>query len=141
VNQFISLLSALACGLMSAAILAMPVQYRTELPRVEDPQLQAALEASSNLLLLQEAKDPPTAAGLVRRATQDRDRMLTALRSFGFYAGHVRVAIVGLPLGTEDLTQRVGTMVGGEPVDVAIAIDSGPPFYHRSFRGIGRDHW
>jgi translocation and assembly module TamA len=119
---------ALACGLTSAAAIAQPVNYRTELPRVEDGQLQKALKASSNLFLLQQTEQPPSAAGLVRRAAQDRDRMLAALRSFGFYAGDVRVTIAGLPLGTEDLIQRVEEMAVGEPVEVAIAADPGPLF-------------
>jgi translocation and assembly module TamA len=125
-RYFLSL--ALACALTSGAAIAQPVAYRTELPRVEDVRLQKALEASSNLSLLQHRGRPPSAAGLVRRASQDRDRMLTALRSFGFYAGHVRVTIAGLALDTEDLIQRVEAMAVGEPVEVAIVVDPGPLF-------------
>ena len=127
------LISALAWGLMSAAVLAQPVYYRTELPRIEDGQLQEALEASSNLFRLQEAEQPPSAAGLVRRAAQDRDRILTALRSFGFYAGHVRISIAGLPLGAERLIEKVEALAGGEPVEVAVAVDPGPLFTIGSF--------
>ena len=119
-------LLASACGLMAGQASAQPVAYRTDLPEVEDAQLQAALEASSNLLALEEAEEPPGAAGLVRRAEQDRERMLTALRSFGYYAGEVDVTVAGMALGTEDLIQRVEAMAGEEPLSVSVTVTLGP---------------
>ena len=123
----------LVCGLMTAGVSAEPVHYRTELTPVEDPRLLTALEASSNLLALEQAQEPPAAAGLVRRAVQDRERMWTALRSFGFYAGEVRITIAGLPLDTEHLIEQIEAMPGEGPVVVAIAVEPGPLFTIGSF--------
>lgn len=60
----------LVCGLVTVEVSAEPVHYRTELTPVNDLRLHTALEASSNLLALEQAKEPPAAAGLVRRATR-----------------------------------------------------------------------
>lgn len=121
-------ISVLIIGLMSVGAAEGAVRYRTEISRVEDQTLQQALEASSNLRALQDQKDAPGAAGLVRRAMRDRERMWTALRSFGFYAGDVRVTMAGLALELKDLIPRLQEMAGGEPVVVAIVIETGPLF-------------
>lgn len=124
---------ALVFGLMAEDAASQPVHYRTELPQVQDRQLQTALAASSNLSALEETTEPPAVAGLIRRARQDRERMLTALRSFGYYAGDVHIAISGLPLETEDLIARVERMVGDEPLAVVIVAEPGPLFTIGSF--------
>ena len=123
----------LVCVLMVSGASAEPVRYRTELTPVDDLPLQTALEASSNLLTLEDAKDPPPAAGLVRRAVQDRDRMWTALRSFGFYAGDVRVTISDLPLDTHHLIERIEVIAAEGPVTVAIVVEPGPLYRIGSF--------
>jgi outer membrane translocation and assembly module TamA len=121
-------IAVLLIGLMSLGAAEAAVRYRTEIARVEDQTLQQALEASSNLHALENATEPPGAAGLVRRAMRDRERMWTALRSFGLYAGDVRVTVAGLPLESQDLIPRLQEMTGGEPVVVAIAVEAGPLF-------------
>ncbi|MCB9947023.1 MAG: outer membrane protein assembly factor [Rhodospirillaceae bacterium] len=117
---------ALACGLAAIGALAAPVPYRTELPEVEDGRLQEALEAASNLLQLQDAEEPPGAAGLLRRAEDDRERMLAALRSFGYYAADVRVTIAGMALDTDNLVERLEAAAGQDPIAVQFEVELGP---------------
>jgi translocation and assembly module TamA len=122
------LISVLSVALNASPAAAKPVRYLTELPKVQDAQLQTALEASSMLSALEETSEPPGAAGLVRRATQDHERMWEALKSFGFYAGDVRLTIDDLPLDTENLIERIEARASGGPVTVRITVKQGPLF-------------
>lgn len=108
---------ALALGLAVAGGLGLTVRpawaqqtpYRVELRGVADDELRALLTATSNLVRLQD-EPPPSPVGLRRRAEADRERLQTALRSLGYYAGTVDIA-----LDTEV-----------SPARVTVTVDPGP---------------
>ncbi len=129
-RSFVSrrLRSLLMLGSILQAAAAAPLSYEVDLTPLQDRELQTALEASSNLLALAQAPEQPSAAGLVRRAKQDRQRMLTALRSRGYYAGDVRVTIAGNPLHLDDLIEQTEAIVGDEPIAVVVQVEPGPLF-------------
>jgi translocation and assembly module TamA len=87
----------LVAALCLAAVVTLPASaqetpYKVELSGVEDGTLRSLLEGTSSLFRLVE-EPPPSPIGLRRRADSDRDRLVTALRSAGYYDGSVEVAI------------------------------------------------
>lgn len=68
------------------------VPYEVRLAGVEDADLLAILEASSQLVALT-GKPPATEVGLRRRAEDDIDRLTTALRSEGYYRSAIELEI------------------------------------------------
>lgn len=68
------------------------VDYEVTITGVPEADLIDLLEQSSQLVALRD-RPPPTLAGLRRRAEGDRDRLVSALRSEGYYAADVRVGI------------------------------------------------
>lgn len=68
------------------------VPYQTVLEGVEDNDLRAILEGSSQLIALGE-KPPASVIGLRRRAEGDIERLTTALRSEGYYQPEIDLEI------------------------------------------------
>lgn len=118
----------LIIALLSLDLVAAPLRYRTELSPVEDEALHAALVASSRLIALEDAAEPPSALGLVRRARSDWARLWKVLRAFGFYAGEVHIRIGEVPLTAEDLISRVEGAGEQGLVLVTITVENGPRF-------------
>lgn len=122
---FFVLTIALLMVLLGDGASAQALGYNVSLSDLDNEELIQALEASSNLLALQD-EDPPSAVALVRRVEADVDRLGTALRSFGFYRGTVTATVAGRPLDDPDLLETLATAEqSGTPVDIALTIDPG----------------
>ncbi len=68
------------------------VAYETRITGVPEADLRDLLRRASQLVSL-ENRPPPTVAGLRRRASDDAERLRSALHSEGFYASEVAYAI------------------------------------------------
>ena len=74
------------------------VTYKVEIDAGKaSSDLKSALDDSSNLKALIKAP-PGNAAGLVRRAADDRIRLIAALYAYGYYGGSVTIEIAGMPV-------------------------------------------
>lgn len=93
---------------------AQGVPYAVTLTGVEDA-LEGVLRETSSLVSLQE-DPPPSLLGLERRASQDRERLQTALRSAGYYDARLDIAI-------DD---------SRTPVAVTVTVQTGPLYRFRS---------
>ncbi|MEI8394052.1 MAG: autotransporter assembly complex family protein [Rhodospirillaceae bacterium] len=88
---FVLTLTGLALG--PAIVTAQPAApYAVTITGVENGELRHLLESSSQLIQLKE-ETPPSATGLRRRTDNDKERLLTALRSEGYYDGTVIITI------------------------------------------------
>jgi len=131
-SRRISFLSVLALAAAMAFPSGVPAQdelrYEVTITEVGDPELEAALQASSNLIALQ---DRPVSgiAGLRRRAESDLDRLRQALRSFGYYQGDVTLAIdasASARPGTEPAAPGAeGEAAEDAPVAVTLIVNPG----------------
>jgi translocation and assembly module TamA len=90
---------------------ATTVPYEARIEGVADENLRSILEASSQLLALRD-KPPATAVGLRRRASDDIERLNTALRSEGYYQARLEPSVD---------TDR-------SPAEVIITVDTGPRY-------------
>lgn len=117
---------ALAPGVSHAAD---PQPYTVSLPTLGTPVVDAALDQalrdSSNLLTLRE-NAPVGPFALVTRARDDRERLLSALNSFGHYAAKVTVEVAGRAVDDPALPAALEAASG--PVPVTIGIEPGPVF-------------
>ena len=68
------------------------LDYKVEITGVPEDSIVSLLRQSSQLVALQD-RPPPSLAGLRRRAESDRERLITALRSEGFYGATVETRI------------------------------------------------
>jgi translocation and assembly module TamA len=98
-------------GLVSLPVSAQQTPYEVTLTGVEDDSLRDLLQGTATLFRLNE-QPPPSPIGLRRRADADRERLLTALRSVGFYDGKVEI--------------EVDTTV--EPAKVNVKVETGPAY-------------
>lgn len=85
--------------------------YEVALTGIEDGDLRTVLTSSSSLFRLEE-NPPPSPIGLRRRADADRQRLLTALRSAGFYDASIDIRV------DTDTT----------PAQVTVAVEPGSPY-------------
>ena len=92
------------------------VAYQVQLAGVEDGNLRDIMERSLNLKTLID-RPPATLAGLLRRIEGDEERLLTVLRSEGFWDGAVRSAF-------NDAT---------EPPTVTLTVEAGERYTLGSF--------
>ena len=114
-------------GLMPAGGRAAdPQPYTVTLNATGQAALDGALRDSSNLIGLND-KAPVGPFALVARARDDQNRLETALNSYGYYAGHVRVRIDGHPLDDPNLIDQLGAATGSVPV--TIEPELGPLFH------------
>ena len=114
---------------------ADPQPYAVDLPSTGEPDLDAALRASSVLLTLRE-KAPVGPFALVTRAREDRARLATALDSFGYYGSKISVEIAGRNL--DDPTLPTALDAATAEVPVAIHIDKGPLYRLRQVKLTGQ---
>jgi translocation and assembly module TamA len=103
--------------LMSAVLSAATAQaagiaYETKITGIDDSQLQADLEASSQLVKLQDDKPPATVGALTRRARDDTDRLTAVIEAAGYYEPKIE------PVIDEKAS----------PIQVEIKITSGPRY-------------
>jgi translocation and assembly module TamA len=90
------------------------IDYQVAFEGVDDPELLALLNGVSETVRLVE-RPPPSLIRLRRRAEDDRQRLLQALRSRGYYASEVGVALDS----------------AAEPVRVVFDVSPGPPYRFR----------
>jgi translocation and assembly module TamA len=107
---------------------ADPLPYQTTLAPTGDAALDQALHDSSTLLALQSSA-PVSPFALVARARDDTARLLTALHSFGYYAGSVTLTIDGHPLDDPELIDALDRAPATPPQQVTIQVTLGPLFH------------
>lgn len=95
------------------------IPYRVEFAPSGDEALDTAARAVSQLERLRESS-PTGAFGLVARAEADTERMLTALRSEGYWAGTARITLLGQTPDVPTLPERVEQSSGDVPVLVTL---------------------
>lgn len=106
---------------------ADPVAYQTSIAATGDAPLDQVLHDSSTLLSLQSTA-PVSPFALVARAQDDAGRLLTALHSWGYYAGAVTITIDGRGLDDPGLIDALRQAPAAPPVPVAVRITPGPLF-------------
>ncbi|HEY4251649.1 MAG TPA: autotransporter assembly complex family protein [Roseomonas sp.] len=110
------------------------IVYRVEFAPSGDEALDAAARAVSQLERLRESS-PTNDAGLVARAEGDADRLITALRSEGYWAGTARVTLLGETPDSPTLPDRVEQSSG--ELAVTITLTPGPRYTLGSIRVTG----
>ncbi|WP_454917205.1 autotransporter assembly complex protein TamA [Xanthobacter sediminis] len=108
------------------AIDAVPYTIDIEVVNAERDVRSAIVDASS--LESQKSRPPAGAAGLVRRAVTDRDRIVAALYANGYYGGTMEITISGNRLDTPNIFDIVEATRARGPVPVRIVVDPGPLF-------------
>ncbi|MFG1400794.1 autotransporter assembly complex protein TamA [Xanthobacter sediminis] len=108
------------------AIDAVPYTIDIEVVNADRSVRSAVLDAS-NLESLK-SRPPAGAAGLVRRVTADRERIIAALYANGYYGGTMEITISGNRLDTPNIFDIVEASRARGPVPVKIVVDPGPPF-------------
>ena len=130
--QTLKVLSFCLCLLVGAASSQEPpaepaaLSYRTEIKQTGDARLDAAFQAVSQLVQLQE-RAPTGAVGLLGRARADRDRFDRALESEGYWGGTTRVTVADLSLDAPELPERLEGF-GDRTVPVVVAVDKGEAY-------------
>lgn len=104
---------------LAVPMTALAASYSVGFAELEDDELADIVRDASRLRALAD-QEPPGPAGLIRRAEADRDRIVAALRSLGYYDGTVEVRFGELPLGTPRLADEVAAMP--EPVAITVAV-------------------
>ena len=102
----------LAVLLCSTAAMADGIAYETKITGIDDSALQSDLEASSQLVKLQDDKPPATVGALTRRARDDVDRLTAVIEAAGYYEPHID------PVIDEKAT----------PIQVEVKITPGPRY-------------
>lgn len=104
------------------------VPYTVDIEVVDASRsLRNAIIDASNLKAME--KNPPAgAAGLVRRAVVDQDRLIAALYSEGYYGGTIDMTISGNRPDSPNIFDIVQAARARGPVPVKIVINPGPLF-------------
>ena len=79
--------------LSATAARAEGVVYETKITGIDDSALQSDLEASSELVKLQDDKPPATVGALTRRARDDTDRLIAVVEAAGYYEPRIEPVI------------------------------------------------
>ncbi|HET8727365.1 MAG TPA: autotransporter assembly complex family protein [Alphaproteobacteria bacterium] len=130
--------AALAALVLAQPLAAQELRYDASITAVEDGELAAALEASSNLVALED-EPVPGIAGLIRRAEADAERLNQALRSFGYYRGDVAVRIATFDHDDPALRTAALDEEAGAPVRVTLVVDPGQVYRVAEIRLVGSD--
>lgn len=101
--------------------------YTIEIEVRGDRAARNAVVNASNLQTLQK-RAPSGAAGLIRRALSDYERMTAALYSQGHYAGVIRMTIAGRAPDAPDIFNVVEAARKRGPIPVRVDVDPGPAF-------------
>ncbi len=111
-----------------AGLAAAVLPYRVELRPTGNAGLDAALSAVSQLVVLQDPA-PTSAAGLLARATADRERFARALQSEAYWGGTSRITVAGQPLGEAGLAEQLEARGNAaEPVPVIVEVTPGAAY-------------
>lgn len=89
--------------------------------------VRSAVTAASNLESLKR-QAPAGAAGLIRRAIADRDRIMVALYSEARYSGKVTIKVAGHAPDDPMAFEAVNKARNAGPVRVAVLVEPGPAF-------------
>jgi translocation and assembly module TamA len=109
---------------------ADPQPYTVTIQATAIPALDTALRLSSQLESLRTGA-PVGPFALIGRAQQDRDRLDTALESFGYYRRRLTITINGQGLDDPNLPDAINALPADRPAKVDIAIDLGPLYHVR----------
>ena len=107
---------------------ADPQSYTVDVSGAPTPEVERALRASSQLVILAGAGPVPVFA-LATRVRDDIPRLQTALDSFGYYQNKVSMTVAGLGPDDPELPARLDAIAQGTPAPVKIAVTTGP-LYH-----------
>lgn len=111
------------------------VRYAVTFEVTGDTSVRSAVQDASNLESLK--RTPPSgAAGLVRRALAEQDRIVAALYAEGFYGGTLSILIAGRPPTAPDIFNAVEAARAAGPVPVVVRINSGPRFTFGTVRVV-----
>ncbi len=121
----------LAAGLLAGpGRAADPLAYEVAIAPTGDAALDQAAKDASTLIGLRETA-PVGPFALAGRARGDRDRLATALNSFGYYKGSVTITLDGRALDDPGLPGALEAVPEGTPVKVAVTLTPGPLFHLR----------
>jgi translocation and assembly module TamA len=120
----------LLLGQPPAPFAADPQPYTVSIAPTGNAALDQALAASSSLVALRAAA-PVGPFALAGRAAADRERLQTALRSFGYYEARVDIGIAGRAPEDPALPAVLAATPAGTEVAVTVAITPGPLFHLR----------
>lgn len=95
--------------------------YTVEIAETGDERLDAALNAVSQLVSLRESA-PTSPAGVLGRASGDRERLQRALQSEGYWAGTSRIMLAGGTVGDPGLLERLES-AWDRPLPIRIEVD------------------
>ena len=90
--RLMAVLACLVLCLAAGAGRAQETPYEFTLQGIEEDDLVDLIESTSSLFRLRE-EPPPSPVGLERRADADREQIIAALRSFGYYEHGVDIRI------------------------------------------------
>ncbi|WP_245504496.1 autotransporter assembly complex protein TamA [Aquabacter spiritensis] len=98
-----------------------------------DTSVRGAITDASNLESLR--RTPPSgAAGLVRRALADQNRIVAALYSEGYYGGTLTITVAGRAPDAPDVFSAIDAARASGPVPVVVRVTSGPRFSFGTIR-------
>lgn len=109
---------------------ADPLAYAVAIAPTGDAALDQAAQDASTLVGLRDSA-PVGPFALAGRARGDRDRLQTALHSFGYYKGGVTITLDGRALDDPGLADALEAVPEGAPVKVAVTLTPGPLFHLR----------
>ncbi len=123
--RLVSVLATLVVA--QAARGADPQPYKTTFLKTGEAGLDAALSGSSGLVALQKttAVSPFALAGRIRA---DYGRLRTALDSFGYYDGSVKITVAGRSGDDPSLPDRLLALPSGKPVPISLSVVRGPRY-------------
>ncbi|MFG1349344.1 autotransporter assembly complex family protein [Xanthobacter autotrophicus] len=98
-----------------------------------DGGLKSAITQASNLESLKD-RPPSGAAGLVRRALSDFERITAALYGEGRYGASIRITVAGMAPNAPNIFDVVERARKAGPVPVRVDVDPGPPFVFGDIR-------
>ncbi|HTO41041.1 MAG TPA: BamA/TamA family outer membrane protein [Rhizomicrobium sp.] len=107
------------------ALAADPQPYTVDITPTEQDGLDQALADSALLVSLRE-QAPAGPFALVARARGDVERLRTALDSYGFYQGTIRIEIAGRGIDDPDLPGVLEALPDGKSTAVTITATLGP---------------
>ncbi|MDI4664938.1 autotransporter assembly complex protein TamA [Xanthobacter autotrophicus] len=114
------------------AIDATPYSVEIEVAGGESG-IRNAVTQASNLETLKN-RPPSGAAGLVRRALSDFERINAALYGEGRYGGAIRITVAGVAPNAANVFDMVERARKAGPVPVRVDVDPGPPFVFGDIR-------
>ena len=121
-------LTALLIPPTPASRAADPQPYDVAIAPTGNKPLDEAISGSSGLVSLRKTA-PVGAFALIARAKADARRFRTALDSFGFYKGDVKVSIAGRALDDPNLPDILDAAPADPPVKVAVSIVPGVQYH------------